>query len=270
MKKVLLFLLAISLVACDYIAERVAEHGPAVVQVGKSRLTLADLHEIKPGWDTLAADEQAEFLKKWVDEELLYQAAVEAKIDVDPDIARAVEDAKRKIVTTAYLSAVNDSIRVSKEEAHTYYEQHPEQFLFGKYTWSGVVLAYPKWDVGYEFYKAKRNDRFSDAPKLDYRLKSVEPFENVSESPDTCLAPDLRNVEVGMLTSFKVCNRALRSIIVLSYQDSAAVKPFDEVSDEAFTYVRLEKRKARMEELRLELKKKNPVFADWKPSVKEE
>lgn len=258
------------LTGCDYIAERVAEHGPAVVQVGKSRLTLADLREMIPSWDSLSTDEQAKQLKAWVDEELLYQAALDSKIDDNPDVAKAVENAKRKIITTAYLSAVNDSIKVSKEEVHAYYESHQQDFLRGRYRWTGVIVSYPKWDIGYEYFKAKKNERFTDAPKMDYRIKSIEPFENVLETPDSCLAADLRKVETGVLEGFKVCGRSLKSLIVLSFEDSAAVKPFDEVADEAMILTRLEKRKARMEDLRLELKKKTPVFADWKPSAKEE
>lgn len=265
-----LFLGLFYLTGCDYIAERVAEHGPAVVQVGKARLTLADLREMEPGWDTLAADDQAKFLKAWVDEELLYQAALESRIHENRDVSKAVESAKRKIITSAYLSAINDSIKVSKEEVHSYYETHREQFLRGRYTWTGVIISYPKWDVGYEFFKAKKNEHFTEAPKMDYRLKEIVPFENVLETPDSCLAEDLRVVETGALTGFKVCGRALKSLIVLSFEDSAAVKPYDEVAEEALIYARLEKRKARMEDLRLELKKKTPVFADWKPSAKEE
>lgn len=261
--------LSCSLTACDYIAERVADHGPAVVQVGESRLTHADLREMEPGWDSLSVDDQAKFLKSWVDEELLYQAAIASGVANDPVTARAVENAKRKIITTAYLSSINDSIRVSKEEIHAYYEQHPDQFIYGHHRWSGVILSYPKWDLGYEFFKAKKNEHFATAPKLDYRIKSIDAFENVLESPDSCLASDLRTVEMGALVGFKVCGRALKSMIVLAHEDSAAVRPFDDVAEEASIYARLEKRKARMDALRLDLKKKTPVFADWKPSAKE-
>lgn len=262
MKK-LLFLVFISFfLGCDFLEEK----GSVLVQVGESRLTLQKIQGKVPGWDSLSVEQQSEFLKTWVDEELLYQAALQQKLDKRQDVASTIERAKRKIVIDYLVNELTDSITLSEKEVEQFYEENTDKFLYGKHLYSLAILSYPSWNLGDLYFRGKKDVVFETVPSSDYRVKKIENFENVEESPDTCLVKDLRTLKVGTLSGFKVCGNALKSMVVYHHQDSANVKPYSEVSKEAAVLLRLEKRKELMKKFRAEQKKKIAVFADWNPS----
>ncbi len=69
------------------------------------------------------------FLHRLVDEEVLYQAALKAGHDQDPEVVRALEAVKRRAVIQAfYAEGVEATTVVPDENVEAYYEEHGEQF----------------------------------------------------------------------------------------------------------------------------------------------
>jgi EpsD family peptidyl-prolyl cis-trans isomerase len=69
------------------------------------------------------------FLHRLVDEEVLYQAAIKAGHDRDPEVVRALEAVKRRAVIQAfYAEGIEATTVVSDEKVQTYYDEHSEQF----------------------------------------------------------------------------------------------------------------------------------------------
>lgn len=262
MKKFLMLLTATLLLGCEILEDRT----DVLVQVGTSRLTLHSVREKIPSWDSLTAEQQANYLKSWVDEELLYQAALQKNIDKEKDVAEAIQQAGRKIVIERLVSDLTDTMQVREKEIRDFYLEHPEQFLNGVHRYSVAIISYPSWKLGDSYFRGKKNVTFDKLPVADYRVKKIENFEMVTESPDSCLVPDLRDLKEGVLTGFKVCNGALKSILVYDHQDSADVRPFEEVEENVIALLYLKKKKELMETFRSEQKKKIAVFSDWKSS----
>lgn len=68
-------------------------------------------------------------LDKLVDQELLVQQAVEAKLDREPKVMQAIESARREILSRAYLEKiVSAEAKPGAEEIRDYYAGHPELF----------------------------------------------------------------------------------------------------------------------------------------------
>jgi len=69
------------------------------------------------------------FLHRLVDEEVLYQAALKAGHDQDPEVVRALDAVKRRAVIQAfYAEGVEATTVVPDENVEAYYEEHGEQF----------------------------------------------------------------------------------------------------------------------------------------------
>ena len=69
------------------------------------------------------------FLHRLVDEEVLYQAALKAGHDEDPDVVKALEAVKRRAVIQAFYAArVEATTVVPDEDVQAYYDEHGEQF----------------------------------------------------------------------------------------------------------------------------------------------
>lgn len=68
-------------------------------------------------------------LRNLVDQELLLQKALEQKLDSDPEVARALDVARRQILAEAYMSRkLGEPAEPSDAEVAAYYDAHPELF----------------------------------------------------------------------------------------------------------------------------------------------
>jgi parvulin-like peptidyl-prolyl isomerase len=70
-----------------------------------------------------------DFLKRLVDEEVLYQAAVKAGYEDDPEVKRTLEAIKRRSMIQAYYKGeIESAVEVPEEDVQAYYDEHDEQF----------------------------------------------------------------------------------------------------------------------------------------------
>jgi EpsD family peptidyl-prolyl cis-trans isomerase len=71
----------------------------------------------------------ARVLERYIDQELLVQKAMEAKLDRDPQVMRSMESAKRQILAQAYLEkATGEALRISAAESKEFYQRNPALF----------------------------------------------------------------------------------------------------------------------------------------------
>lgn len=70
-----------------------------------------------------------EVLKSLVDRELLVQAAIEDKLDRDPQVSKTLEDTRRQILATAYMERVTANVaKPTEAEIRTYFDNNPALF----------------------------------------------------------------------------------------------------------------------------------------------
>lgn len=255
-----LLVFCLGLWACDSLEKK----SDVVVQIGETQLTKAMLREMVVGWDSLSAEDQVAFLQAWVDEELLYREARARGLDKRPEMKQTLIQARKKILADRLSSEVADSVVASEKDARAYYEAHPEKFLIGEHSWSGAVVSFKTKKHAAAFYKERKKFKSLEKVQGDSRVRKVAQFENSASSPDSCLAEDLRKVPLNKLSEPKECGKTFKSLLVLSHTDSAEVRPFESVEAEALALAKAEKRKKKLEAFRLDLKKRTPVFSDWK------
>jgi len=72
---------------------------------------------------------RAQALDKVIDRELLVQKALEAKLDADPEVAQAIDGARRQVLAQAYLERVAAAtVKSSAEEISAFYAENPALF----------------------------------------------------------------------------------------------------------------------------------------------
>jgi len=112
-----------------------SERETVVARVGHVDITLGELqrrlNELPPYTKAQYAtpEGQIEFLNRIVEEEVLYQAAVNGGYESDPSVVEPLEAIKRRAMIQAfYRDNVEKAAEVPEEDILAYYEEYSEQF----------------------------------------------------------------------------------------------------------------------------------------------
>lgn len=96
------------------------------ITIGQVNSVFAKMQEI-PG--KTATQVKHEVLDNLIDQQLAMRQAISTKLDRDPTVMQAIEEAKRNILASAYLDKIRASVaKVTPEEISKYYAAHPELF----------------------------------------------------------------------------------------------------------------------------------------------
>src|SRR3989339_182769 len=137
-KKTLVFLLLI--IVCgglaffyftDFRYDRTRHHGPIVAKVGGAILTLSDLQKRIPVEysDFVTYEQNVDCVKRWIDAEILYQTALNEKLDQDPAIRERLEKVRKDILMSEMVSRLcAQSPDISEADLEKYYQQNSDRF----------------------------------------------------------------------------------------------------------------------------------------------
>lgn len=111
------------------------EQGEVLARIGRETITRAELMERLNDLPAHARQQYGtpdgllELLERMVDEEVLYQAAVERGYESDPDIRRSLDIILRRMVVDAYYrEEIEGATEVPEEDILAYYDEYPEMF----------------------------------------------------------------------------------------------------------------------------------------------
>lgn len=107
---------------------------PVIARVGRAVLTLEDLNKRIPQelHENITNQQRINYVKKWIDTELLYQAALNQKIDKEPVIKKRLEQMKKDLLGAEMISrnsASAQSTKISEEAILNYYQEYKGSFI---------------------------------------------------------------------------------------------------------------------------------------------
>jgi EpsD family peptidyl-prolyl cis-trans isomerase len=139
-------LLALSLAGCgDASTSRTAQ---VAARVNGSAISIRQIRTAGATGVMAEPDQHqvAKALERVIDQELLVQAAGVLNLEREPDVAEALENARRQILAQAFVEkAAGPASRNTPEEIHAFYEQHPSLFRHRRiYRFEEIAIAAPK------------------------------------------------------------------------------------------------------------------------------
>ena len=244
--------------ACDV---PFAKEDPVVVSVGEAKLRDSDIRRVAPEWDSWGDREKLTFLEHWIDEETIYQEALANGVLKDEQVQVQIHRTERKMTVDHFLQSFADTMMVGDAEKLDFYQTHSDLFLRGRTMITGAILFFKDWQSADTYYKGHKKLVYDSIPAAHYLVKRIEPFDSATVTPDSCMIPSIKDVELGKLSPMKYCGGALKMAVVVSRLDSADVLPYAEVAEDVAARTWVEHQKSVLSRLKKEWKNARPIFS---------
>jgi EpsD family peptidyl-prolyl cis-trans isomerase len=148
-----LFIASVIITGCGSKSDKSDKKDSQVAaQVNDKEITIHQVHNqlSRSGitGEAEAKEASKKILDSLIDQELLVQEAVRKKLDRDPSVMQTIEDAKRQILSQAYVERmVYSRTQPSPAEIKDFYDKHPELFAKRKaYKFHAFVIAKDKFN----------------------------------------------------------------------------------------------------------------------------
>jgi len=208
--------------------------------VGNSVLTLRQLQSSFPQeYNHLIKKEQyLDYIKRWMDEEFLYQHALELKMDLGADVTEQIYALKKKIVVEHYLTRDFTDVNYKPEEVivKQYFEAHQDEFFRSEPEVRLLELMVNQIKFAWKIHnKIKGNNfwslirEYSEGP----RPESVGeiPFKKRGEL-NSCFADLAFEMRVGGISSPLKCDDDVFIVQVARRESAGTLKEFSDVKEE--------------------------------------
>lgn len=237
---------------------------PIIARVGRSVLTLDDLNKSIPSEysSRITREQRINYVKQWIDTELLYQEALRQKIDKEIDIRMRLEKMKKDLLGAEMISRnsfATNKQKFSEEAISSYYEQHKESFIresdVVKYIEIIVDNVKPGWKIRNMVTQNNFLElaaQFSTIPVQDPNTAPYIPLNN--------LPPEISSVIFGIringTTSPIKLPDGVHIVRVLDKQNAGDTCLVVEIKDEIVSALSTQSQKKDIENLLADLRQK--------------
>lgn len=160
-------------------------------------------------------DAGRQVLERLIDQQLLVQKAIDAKLDRDPNVVTAMENARRQILAQAYIErTLSENTMPTSDEIKKYYADHPE--IFGKrrlYRFQEVLAAVENEDQMKALQAQLAKNQNMNEMTAWLREKGIKYSMSfsmkASEQLPRNLLPKLASMKQGDVMFYPAGNRAL-------------------------------------------------------------
>ena len=258
------FLLLLSLFLFLTCAKFSKPESPIIARVGRSFLTLDDLNKSIPVEysDRITREQRINYVKQWIDTELLYQEALRQNIDKEIEIRKRLEKMKKDLLSAEMIS--RNSFRIKKqkfsEEAiKNYYEQHKESFIRESDVVKYLEIVVDNMKTGWKVRNMVTSDnflelaaQFSNIPVQDPNTVSYVPLKNLLPE----IAEVIFTIRINGTTSPIKLSDGVHIIRVLDKQKAGDTCLIEEIKDEIISALSTQSQKKDIENMLADLRQK--------------
>lgn len=228
-----------------------ADKGTVLAQVGNATLTLEELRESFPAeYEQLIRREQyLDFIKRWIDDEVLYQQAIKGRLGDDPQVKRKIDKLLRKMLIEEFLSRENSSEAFEPDEMamNQYYEMHRDEFRRKVTEVKYAHIRLPTLKLAAEIKSRIQTDNNFLAQATTHSQDPVPEsyssltFKKQSEVP-ACLANEVQATRIGANSVPITCPDGIYLVRILDRQEAGSMIPFPEAKEEISANLAMERK----------------------------
>jgi hypothetical protein len=235
---------------------------PVVARVGSAYITTEDIQKRIPAEysDFITYEQNVDYVKRWIDSEILYQTALQRKIDLEPEVRQRLEKMRKDLLMSEMISRLCTQMAdVNDADIEKYYQENSNRFLRKeteiRFSHVCVKTLAEAWRI---------RDRIT--PDNFYALGkqfSIEPMEDSLSVPYVTKAqvmPELSNIifdiKIGGTTPPIRTPMGFYIVKILDKQMPGSVKPLKSVREEILNQISSQTQRVHLDEIIASLKKK--------------
>ena len=256
------FLMAILLISCRREAEIPED---LVAQVNDHYLGLTQVNQSMPEGipDDLALSLKKNLISKWVENETLYQVALDENITLDEFQQFLVEEYRKSLIIQNYLNQkLNLSYNISAREIEDYYKAHQEEFRRTEDEAHIVHLFTDQYDKAI-FKEIRSADNLQQIIKkyyFDEKSNIEQPngdlgYVPLSELP-AALVKEIKRLKTGKISRPVKIGDGYHFVQLIDYQKKGSIRDLTLVEDEIILRLKKRKRDEMYQQLIQEAQKK--------------
>ncbi len=238
-----------------------------IAKVGNEKLTLEDLKQnIPPEYRYQISKEQnVNYVKQWVDAELLYQEALRRKIDKDPEIKSRLKKMQKDLLGAEVISRIsleNKDSGVSAADITEYYNKHQKDFIRDTDKIKYLEIITEEQKTAWYINRTLNNQNFQELSSQYSKISSPEPLNTtyvpINEIPEE-IRSVINNYSIEVNTIPIKTNLGYHVVRVLDRLKKDDFCTEDEVRDDIINILTNKAQKQRIEKLLSDLRLKTDV-----------
>ena len=262
---IIVFFSAIYLLNCE---RQLEESDELVAQVNDGYLLINQLNYLVPENidPELNLALKKNLISKWVDDEILYQAALDDGMKLDEKEQFLVDKYSKSLLIQRYLSLkVDRNYRISQKEIEDYYKEHNKEFIFKDDVVRIVHLLMEQRDkaIFNEIRESKNLMEIIKKYYFDNKSKTERPNGDLGYLSVSALPSNFMNVinrmKTGAISSPISSDQGYHFIQLIDRQSKGNIKDQELVQDESILRLKKEKRQMELERLLKDLKDKSQI-----------
>jgi len=260
--KALIVVLCLIIIQCN---QSKVEH--IVARVGRSTLTLEALREKIPNEysEQITRDQNINYVKQWIDRELLYQEALNQKIDKDPVIKERMEKMKEDLLSAEMLHRFSMEIQpdsIKDSAVSEFYKKDQNQFLRQKETVKYLDIVVEDSKKAWEVYRTLNKENFvriasqySKAPNYDSSNIPYTPTEDIPSE----IRQAITTLQINSISNPIKTSDGYHIVNLMDKREKGTRCSYSEVKQEITNQIVTIKQKALLEKDLSDLRIKNRV-----------
>lgn len=229
--------------------------------VNGKTLTESEIRDLVPAdiFDKLSTENRRDLVREWVEQELMYQEALEKGIENEPDIARILERVQRDLLVAEFLERTLAEENAPPDTTlKAYYKEHPDYFIRQSDEYQVRFALFDTSEDAQDFFnRVKRGASFSELAQEYSKDPSAENGGDLGIVSEQSVQPGVWDSIVitygsagtGRISSpFEVID-GYGIVIVDAVYKSGTTRTFEESREQVIDYYRMEQREAAKEAL---------------------
>ncbi len=239
------------------------DDSPIVAKVNDESLTLNQLKKQIPAeyLNTLGSTEKQAYVEQWIRQQLLYQMALDEKLDDDAGINARLRQFEQQLLADEILQRKLESgTKVSDEEAKQHYDKHSDEFMREEVEIriSHIVVSdanlsrelRQRLQAGEDFGKLAKEFSEDQTRQSGGDLGYFSESESTDELTQVAFKLKLNDISQPIKTAF-----GYHLVKVTDRQDVGSIRIFEDVKRDIINNLSLEKQKDMTTELLTDLEK---------------